>query len=707
MSMMGVISNALSGLNASQIGLRTTSNNISNVNTPGYARTQVVQVPRVSAGQGMGVEVVGVRRIADAFLTAASLRARGDASAAQAKSDALDRIQSQFGSTSDQGSVFGKLNSAFSAFAAAASNPSTTVSRLTAVSDLESYFDEAARLSEEIRLMRAEVDDRIGNRVRRGNEILGELQALNAQAQTFAAGSDLSGMQNQRSQLMDELATIMDVRGDLQPDGRVFVRTGNGQLLLGNTIALLDYVPSGTGTYGIDYGGVSASYGNSGVPVDITHNIHGGEIRGLIEARDVDLPAMAAELAEYTSGVADALNAAHNQTSAYPPLNTLTGRQTGLLPADIVQGSGQSTLAIVDKDGTLIDTIDLQFNAGGFTVNGAPGGTVNGLVAGLNTALGANGTASFTNGRLTISATNPDHGISFIDDAANPSSLGGRGFSHFFGLNDMVTTPYPSFYNTMQTNGADHGFNPGGTLKFKISHPDGRVVQEITNAPAGLTFGTMLSGINNASAGIGTYAQYSLDASGALVLTPQPGYENYTVEIVEDTTQRGATGISFSQLFGASDGAKFSRTESFHVRSDLLSDGSRVGMAQLDLSGPAVPGDTVLTEGDARGGQLLYNVLNKKYSFSAAGGLASGAASLQDYGARVAGDIGARSARAAREYDSAQSVQTVADQKRSDVEGVNMDEELANLTIYQSSYNAAARLLQAANEMTETLLNLV
>jgi flagellar hook-associated protein 1 FlgK len=38
--------------------------------------------------------------------------------------------------------------------------------------------------------------------------------------------------------------------------------------------------------------------------------------------------------------------------------------------------------------------------------------------------------------------------------------------------------------------------------------------------------------------------------------------------------------------------------------------------------------------------------------------------------------------------------------------GVNLDEELANMTIFQNAYNAAARMVQAADEMFETLLGL-
>ena len=38
--------------------------------------------------------------------------------------------------------------------------------------------------------------------------------------------------------------------------------------------------------------------------------------------------------------------------------------------------------------------------------------------------------------------------------------------------------------------------------------------------------------------------------------------------------------------------------------------------------------------------------------------------------------------------------------------GVNMDEELANMTIFQNAYNASARLVQTIDEMLETLLSI-
>src|SRR3546814_11168772 len=38
--------------------------------------------------------------------------------------------------------------------------------------------------------------------------------------------------------------------------------------------------------------------------------------------------------------------------------------------------------------------------------------------------------------------------------------------------------------------------------------------------------------------------------------------------------------------------------------------------------------------------------------------------------------------------------------------GVNLDEELANMTIFQNAYNASARLVQAVDEMFDTLMSL-
>ena len=80
MSLSVALSSATSGLMAAQAGLRTVSDNIANVNTPGYVRKILDQSHLALAGAGAGVTVNGVKRVTDQYLQFASLTASGEAS---------------------------------------------------------------------------------------------------------------------------------------------------------------------------------------------------------------------------------------------------------------------------------------------------------------------------------------------------------------------------------------------------------------------------------------------------------------------------------------------------------------------------------------------------------------------------------------------------------------------------------------------------
>jgi flagellar hook-associated protein 1 FlgK len=69
--------------------------------------------------------------------------------------------------------------------------------------------------------------------------------------------------------------------------------------------------------------------------------------------------------------------------------------------------------------------------------------------------------------------------------------------------------------------------------------------------------------------------------------------------------------------------------------------------------------------------------------------------------------VGRKASYAAERKESAELLAKETSARRSSVEGVNLDEELIALTTYQQAYNASARLIQAASEMYETLVNMV
>ncbi|MGH7018248.1 MAG: flagellar basal body protein, partial [Brevundimonas sp.] len=94
MSLNSIMNIATSGLNAAQTQLRVVSDNVSNVNTPGYIRKIADQQSWASQGMGAGVEIARVRLATDRFLQAASLNAGADAGRQSVCYELFNNIQS-------------------------------------------------------------------------------------------------------------------------------------------------------------------------------------------------------------------------------------------------------------------------------------------------------------------------------------------------------------------------------------------------------------------------------------------------------------------------------------------------------------------------------------------------------------------------------------------------------------------------------------
>jgi flagellar hook-associated protein 1 FlgK len=81
--------------------------------------------------------------------------------------------------------------------------------------------------------------------------------------------------------------------------------------------------------------------------------------------------------------------------------------------------------------------------------------------------------------------------------------------------------------------------------------------------------------------------------------------------------------------------------------------------------------------------------------------------SVTQYAAALGGDLGQKASAASAASTAATALASEATTRLSSVEGVNLDEELVNLTTYQQAYNASARLVQASQNMINTLLDVV
>ena len=704
MSLNAIMNTANSGLVTAQTQLRVVSDNVSNVNTPGYVRKIADQQTLVSQGMGSGVEVARIRLATDRFLQAASLNAGAEASRQGVRYELYDRIQSLFGDPGGDAGFFSQVDGVFAAFAASAEDPTSSPRRQDALFKTEALFDEAGRIASQIQAVREDADGRIQSAVEKANSLLQQIEGLNLEiARATVVNGDASGAETAQAALIGQLAELMDVRVTTRPVGGVSIRTGNGTLLAGEGAATLSYNRAGTVTSETAFNELWITE-PGGQKRSLLDSLSTGEIKGLVELRDIEAPAAAQRLAELVTHVADELNRAHNANSSVPAPISLTGRNVGQSLESAIAGfSGQTTIAITNAAGVIQTRADIVFSGATMTVNGVAA-TPGTFLATLNAQLGGAGTASFVDGRLSIAATGTN-GVAIADDAAAPSSKAGRGFSHYFGLNDLISSDRAALYDTGLTAASAHGFTAGDTLTFRFTGESGSRLRDLEVAvPAGGTVGDLINALNDSATGVGRYGAFSLAADGTLSFTGY-GSPAPTLSVLEDRTTQVPSGVSVTELFGIGGGVRASRADGFSLRTDIRQSPARLALAQLNLA--AAVGTSALSSGDGRGALLLADAGERAANFQAAGDSAGGSISVSRYASELAGEIGGKAASARNRAETAEALYSEASARRTAHEGVNLDEELVLMTTYQQAFNASARLIQAAKDMYDTLLGMV
>lgn len=714
MSIGSMMSTSLSALQANQRALGTVSTNVANVNTEGYTRLDTTFNGRSTSHASFGVSVE-VQRAADKFLAASEMRTQATVGSASTISGFMDRAQGLLGNPSDGGSVFASLDNVLSSLGGLSLDPSSSLRQGNVISDLQNMIGQVNQTSHEISALSDEANGQLRSVIGEANTLMETIADLNASIQqSKIAGVDATQAENEQSKLIDRLSEIVDVRAEERDLGGVNLRTTNGYLLVSHEAAVFSMGET-SGLQGYPSVEVSQSASSTKLPLD--KYIQSGEIMGLIQARDVEIPELGVAFGEYAAGLIDSLNAAHNDASSVPAPGVLTGVNTGLIDSDIHGFEGIAHMAVTNADGEIVRNLSIDFNAG--TITGtdaggaiapvAVGATVADIATAINTALGADGTATFTNGVLEVSSANAatGGGVAMQQDETAPSDWAGRGLSHFFGLNNIIEKPTPTNFATgLGGAGAasPHGFAAGQTMTFDIKSDTGAILNTVSVSPtAGGTVADLLTQMNTALTGYGTM---SLSDDGRMSFQGANNTNSSTIDMVVDTTARNGSNISATQMFGLSQVGSANRAKDIEVRSAILNDYSRIATAKPELAGAAV-GDDVLDVGDGRGATALSLIGDNVRQFGEAGSIPSQKTSINDFAARLAGVAGAKATASERTLASAEAVRAEVSQRRESVEGVNVDEELVKMTQYQQAYNSASRMMQAAGEMFDTLLRMV
>ena len=144
---MSIINNALSGALAAQAGLNTTSQNVSNVMTPGYTRqgvllTSVQPLKSGALSAGSGVTVPSLIRFSDSYKSLQMWRAASDLGQHSTSQPYMTQLEQVMGD--DSSSLNNGLDTFFSALNAASVEPTSSPLRqqvITAADALAQRFN--------------------------------------------------------------------------------------------------------------------------------------------------------------------------------------------------------------------------------------------------------------------------------------------------------------------------------------------------------------------------------------------------------------------------------------------------------------------------------------------------------------------------------------------------------------------------------------
>ncbi len=252
-----------------------------------------------------------------------------------------------------------------------------------------------------------------------------------------------------------------------------------------------------------------------------------------------------------------------------------------------------------------------------------------------------------------------------------------------------------------------------GTASLVVFDSAGTMAADITIdlATAG-TPAAVVAQINAQLAGTGLAALDPADGSlevtlgldgtgGAYRLAWDEGDSSITPSDVPD---RGWS-YGFAHYFGLNDLVVPTgrRPTDLAVRDDIIADSQRLANVRLDRGGP-VP--TVGGAGDKRGLQALARGLDQEIGHADRGGLPAGSKTVSGYLSDLASLVAARSAQAAQHEAADRAMVEDLSFRQGSISGVNLDEEMSRLVLYQQAYSVSARLISITNELFGELVDM-
>ena len=320
MGIPNVMNTGRSGMMAAKTAIATTGHNVANVNTEGYSRQRVQlssQAPHVARGTkimvGHGADVSRVERVNDEYIGKQLRNAERDLAHAEEKDVVLKQAEDIFNEMNGEG-MNRLISRFFNEFRKLSNDPDSEAIRQSVREASQALVNNFHRVRRELIDVRNHIDARIEGNALEANSLADQIKELNLKIKSAEiAGASPNDLLDKRDEALRKLGSFMELTMHKDKDGAYIVDVvGVGPLVAGPTVERFSVFRSPADDQGKPEGAFDLATSASSRSI-VTHQIKGGKMGALLDARDHTLSVMLTRLDDLAYNIAGTVNQIHTQ----------------------------------------------------------------------------------------------------------------------------------------------------------------------------------------------------------------------------------------------------------------------------------------------------------------------------------------------------------------------------------------------------------
>jgi flagellar hook-associated protein 1 len=334
---------AVQSMLTDQAAMNVVSNNIANVNTPGYTRevANLSETPPVTyAGlqYGTGVSLENIQSISSSVLQLRLNQETQNQGKFNTLSTGLNQIQTLFNEPAGSG-LQNLISQFYNSFQQLSADPTNSGLRQSVISSAQSLAAGFNQTASALVTQQQDADQAVVQTTQQVNQLTAQIAQLNGQiSESSGGGQNANTFVDQRSQLINQLSQLVDVQSIDAGNGSLsLTTTGGAPLVVGNqSFNLQTEINPATGFNDVYSEGT-----------DITSSIQSGNLAADIQLRDQEIPSISSSLDTLANSLATSVN---TQNAAGVDLNGNPGGNIFVPPTGVAGSAVNLAVAVTDPN---------------------------------------------------------------------------------------------------------------------------------------------------------------------------------------------------------------------------------------------------------------------------------------------------------------------------------------------------------------------